>query len=318
MPGKCLRLVGTLVGILFAVSLITFLLMNLAPGDPAQAILGETATAEAIAALRQRLGLDLPILQRYLNWLGGVLTGDLGESFRANEPVLDAIVGRFPVTLELLIGAQVVALGLALPIGMYTAYRARGAADKAALAVALAFVSTPPFLIGIILIYVFALLLGVLPATGYVPVSESLSGNLLTMTLPIATLGLFEFPVYMRLLRSDMIQTLQQNYISLARAIGLPPWRILFTHALRPSSLSLITVVGINMGRLIGGAVIVEVLFGLPGVGQLLVDGIYQREYLMVQGVVLVVGVFFVLINSLVDLLYSLLDPRVRVDSIRH
>lgn len=318
MPGKCLRLVGTLVGILFAVSLITFLLMNLAPGDPAQAILGETATAEAIAALRQRLGLDLPILQRYLNWLGGVLTGDLGESFRANEPVLDAIVGRFPVTLELLIGAQVVALGLALPIGMYTAYRARGAADKAALAVALAFVSTPPFLIGIILIYVFALLLGVLPATGYVPVSESLSGNLLTMTLPIATLGLFEFPIYMRLLRSDMIQTLQQNYISLARAIGLPPWRILFTHALRPSSLSLITVVGINMGRLIGGAVIVEVLFGLPGIGQLLVDGIYQREYLMVQGVVLVVGVFFVLINSLVDLLYSLLDPRVRVDSIRH
>ena len=122
----------------------------------------------------------------------------------------------------------------------------------------------------------------------------------------------------MRLLRSDMIQTLQQNFILLARAIGLPPWRILITHALRPSSLSLITVVGINMGRLIGGAVIVEVLFGLPGVGQLLVDGIYQREYLVVQGVVLFVGVFFVLINTLVDLLYSMLDPRVRVDSIRH
>ena len=138
------------------------------------------------------------------------------------------------------------------------------------------------------------------------------------MVLPIATLGLFEFPIYMRLLRSDMIQTLQQNFILLARAIGLPPWRILITHALRPSSLSLITVVGINMGRLIGGAVIVEVLFGLPGVGQLLVDGIYQREYLVVQGVVLFVGVFFVLINSLVDLLYSMLDPRVRVDSIRH
>ncbi len=318
MLRKSLRLGGTLVGILFAVSLITFLLMNLAPGDPAQAILGETATAEAIAALRQRLGLDLPMLQRYLNWLSGVLAGDLGESFRANEPVLDAIIGRFPVTLELLIGAQIVALALALPIGMYTAYRARGTADRAALAVALAFVSTPPFLIGIVLIYVFALLLGVLPATGYVPVHESLSGNLLTMTLPIATLGLFEFPIYMRLLRSDMIQTLQQNYISLARAIGLPPWRILVTHALRPSSLSLITVVGINMGRLIGGAVIVEVLFGLPGIGQLLVDGIYQREYLIVQGVVLVVGVFFVLINSLVDLLYSLLDPRVRIDSVRH
>ena len=318
MLRRSLRLGGTLVGILFAVSLITFLLMNLAPGDAALAILGETATAESIATLRQRLGLDVPLLQRYLNWLGGVLTGDLGESFRANEPVLDAIVGRFPVTLQLLLGAQVVALGLALPIGIYTAYRPRSLADKTALGVALAFVSTPPFLIGIILIYVFALQLGVLPATGYVPLGEDLVGNFLTMVLPIATLGLFEFPIYMRLLRSDMIQTLQQNFILLARAIGLPPWRILITHALRPSSLSLITVVGINMGRLIGGAVIVEVLFGLPGVGQLLVDGIYQREYLVVQGVVLFVGVFFVLINTLVDLLYSMLDPRVRVDSIRH
>ena len=318
MLRRSLRLGGTLVGILFAVSLITFLLMNLAPGDAALAILGETATAESIATLRQRLGLDVPLLQRYLNWLGGVLTGDLGESFRANEPVLDAIVGRFPVTLQLLLGAQVVALALALPIGIYTAYRPRSLADKTALGVALAFVSTPPFLIGIILIYVFALQLGVLPATGYVPLGEDLVGNFLTMVLPIATLGLFEFPIYMRLLRSDMIQTLQQNFILLARAIGLPPWRILVTHALRPSSLSLITVVGINMGRLIGDAVIVEVLFGLPGVGQLLVDGIYQREYLVVQGVVLFVGVFFVLINTLVDLLYSMLDPRVRVDSIRH
>lgn len=318
MLRKSLRLGATLIGILFAVSLITFLLMNLAPGDAALAILGETATAESIATLRQRLGLDVPLLQRYLNWLGGVLTGDLGESFRANEPVLDAIVGRFPVTLQLLLGAQVVALGLALPIGIYTAYRPRSVADKAALGVALAFVSTPPFLIGIILIYVFALQLGVLPATGYVSLSEDLAGNFSMMVLPIATLGLFEFPIYMRLLRSDMIQTLQQNFILLARAIGLPPWRILITHALRPSSLSLITVVGINMGRLIGGAVIVEVLFGLPGVGQLLVDGIYQREYLVVQGVVLFVGVFFVLINSLVDLLYSMLDPRVRVDSIRN
>ena len=191
MLRRSLRLGGTLVGILFAVSLITFLLMNLAPGDAALAILGETATAESIATLRQRLGLDVPLLQRYLNWLGGVLTGDLGESFRANEPVLDAIVGRFPVTLQLLLGAQVVALALALPIGIYTAYRPRSLADKTALGVALAFVSTPPFLIGIILIYVFALQLGVLPATGYVPLGEDLVGNFLTMVLPIATLGLF-------------------------------------------------------------------------------------------------------------------------------
>lgn len=318
MLRRGLRFVGMLVGILFAVSLITFLIMNLAPGDPAQAILGETATAESIAVLRQRLGLDVPIFERYLKWLGGVLTGDLGESFRAGEPILEAIFERAPVTLELLIGAQLVALALALPVGIYTAYRANSLADKASLSLALTFVSMPPFLVGIILVYVFALQLGVLPATGYVPASESFTGNLATMVLPVLTLGLFEFPVYMRLLRSDMIQTLQQNFISLARAIGLPPWRILLGHALRPSLFSLITVVGINMGRLIGGAVIVEVLFGLPGIGQLLVDGIYQREYLVVQGVVLFVGIFFVLINSIVDLLYSVLDPRVRIGTAGH
>ncbi|MBL6612558.1 MAG: ABC transporter permease [Reyranella sp.] len=314
MAAKLLRQLGALAGILLAVSLVAFLLMNLAPGDPALAILGETATVESIAAMRARLGLDLPLSERYLDWLGNVLRGDLGQSFRANEPVLGAILGRFPVTLELLIGAQVVALGLALPVGIYTAYRARGLADRSALAAALALISTPPFLIGIILIYVFALQINLFPATGYVPLSEGVWRNLHTMLLPILTLGLFEFPLYMRLLRSDMIQTLQQNFISLARAIGLPPWRILLGHALRPSSFSLITVVGINMGRLIGGAVIVEVLFGLPGIGQLLVDGIYQREYLVVQGVVLFVGVFFVLINFAVDVLYVMLDPRVRID----
>lgn len=317
MLAKGLRHAASLVGILFSVSLITFLLMNLAPGDPALAILGETATPESIAALRDSLGLDLPLWHRYLSWLGGVLQGDLGHSFRANESVAGAILQRFPVTLELLIGAQVVALGLAIPAGIYTAYRARSAADKASLAIALAFVSTPPFLIGIVLVYVFALQFGMLPATGYTPLGESIVGNLRTMALPVLTLALFEFPVYMRLLRSDMVRTLQQNFISLARAIGLPPWRILLGHALRPSSFSLITVVGINMGRLIGGAVIVEVLFGLPGIGDLLVNGIYQREYLIVQGVVLFVGVFFVLINIVVDLLYGLLDPRVRLDAAR-
>jgi peptide/nickel transport system permease protein len=312
-----LRHAASLIGILFAVSLVTFLLMNLAPGDPALAILGDTATVESIAALRHTLGLDLPLAQRYLQWVGGVLQGDLGQSFRANEPVAGAILQRFPVTLELLVGAQLVALGLAIPIGIYAAYRTRGAVDRISLAVALAFVSTPPFLIGIVLIYVFALQLGVLPATGYVSLSEDVPGNLRCMVLPVLTLALFEFPVYMRLLRSDMVRTLQQNFISLARAIGLPPWRILLGHALKPSSFSLITVVGINMGRLIGGAVIVEVLFGLPGIGELLINGIYQREYLIVQGVVLFIGVFFVLINMLVDLLYALLDPRVRLDAAR-
>jgi len=303
---------ASLIGILLAVSAITFLLMNLAPGDPALAILGDSATEDSIAALRERLGLDLPIIKRYFIWLGNVLTGDLGSTFRANEPILTAILDRFPVTLELLVGAQIVSLAAAIPVGIYLAYRQGTAADRIGLSFALTFVSIPPFLIGLLLVYFFALQLDWFPATGFVPLSVDPLANLHSMALPIATLSLFEFPIYMRLLRNDMVQTLQQGYISLARTVGLPPWRILFLHALRPSSVNLITVVGINIGRLISGTVIIEVLFGLPGIGQLLYDGILQREYLVVQGVVLMVAVFFVLINVGVDMLYRLVDPRLR------
>lgn len=299
-------------GTVAAVSVVTFLLTTLSPGDPAIAILGETATPESLAELRSRLGLDLPLPLRYLEWLKGIAAGDFGRTFRADEPILTMILERFPVTLQLLLGVQLTALGLAVPVGIWSAYRASTTFDRSFLAIALALTSTPPFLLGILLIYVFALLLGVLPATGFTPLSSDVIGNIMTMTLPVLTLALFEFPVYMRLLRADMIQTLQQNFILLARAVGLPPWRILLQYALRPSSFSLITVAGVYMGRLIGGAVVVETLFGLPGIGKLLIDGIYEREYFVVQGVVLIIAVFFVGINAAVDVLYRLLDPRLR------
>lgn len=306
-----------LIGVLIAVSLVTFVLINLLPGDPAIAILGETATSDAIAALHAQLGLDLPIPLRYLRWLGNVLVGDFGRTFRSGDAVLPLILQRFPVTLEILVIAQAFALLLAVPAGVWTAYRARRTVDHVALGVSLGMLSTPSFLVGILLIYGFALHLGLFPATGFAPLGESIVGNLRSVALPSATLALVEFPVYMRLLRSEMVQTLQQNFIAVARAMGLPVWRILLQHALRPSSINLITVVGINMGRLIGGAVIVEVLFGLPGVGRLLVESIFQKEILVVQGVVLIVAAFFVLINAAVDLLYHLVDPRLSHD-IRH
>lgn len=305
------RLLAAL-GILLAVSLITFILFQLAPGDAASAILGESATAESLAALRQRLGLDLPLHQRYLNWLGALLQGDLGSMHRSGESVARVLAGRLPVTVELLLAAQLLALVLAIPAAIQAAYRERSWFDRGTQAVSTAFVSAPSFLIGLVLIYVFALKLGWLPATGYVPLGEGLGANLRSLLLPALTLALTEFPVYLRLLRSEMVQTLQQNFILTARALGLPPWRILLQHALRPSSLSLVTMVGINMGRLLGGAVIIEVLFGLPGVGSLLAEAIYQREYAAVQGVVLFVAVAFVLINLLVDACYAWLDPRVR------
>lgn len=293
--------------------MITFCLMALAPGDPVVAILGEGATPQAQAALVKQLGLDAPLPVRYLEWLGGVLRGDFGQSFQTGRPVLAAMLERFPVTLELLIGAQLLALVLAIPTAVIAAYRARGIFDRGSQVLAMGLVSTPQFLVGILLIYVFALKLGWLPATGFTPLDESVAGNLRTMILPIVTLALIESPAYMRLLRSEMIQTLQQNFILTARSVGLAPWRILVQHALRPSSLSLVTALGINIGRMIGGAVIVEVLFGLPGLGQMLAEAIYQREYLVVQGIVLFVAVMFVAINFVVDMVYGWLDPRVRV-----
>jgi peptide/nickel transport system permease protein len=182
--------------------------------------------------------------------------------------------------------------------------------DHVSLGISLSLLSMPSFLVGTLLIYGLALNLGLFPATGFVPISDGLGANLRSVALPSVTLALVEFPIYMRLLRSEMMQTLRQNFIAVSRAMGLPTWRILIQHALRPSSINLVTVLGINMGRLIGGAVIVEVLFALPGIGQLLVNSIFEKEILVVQGVVLVVATMFVLINATVDLVYRLIDPR--------
>ncbi|TDK26331.1 ABC transporter permease [Luteimonas aestuarii] len=309
---RWLRTAAASVAILLAVSAITFALVQAAPGDAASAILGEAATTQSLTQLRTQMGLDQPLHMRYLRWLGDVLRGDLGTLHRSGEPVAGAIAGRLPVTLQLLVGAQLFALLFAVPAAIRGAYRERGAFDRVVQTLATGFVSTPSFLIGLLLVYVFALTLGWLPATGFVPLREDVVGNLRTMLLPALTLGLAEFPAYMRLLRSEMLQTLQQNFILTARAMGLPPWRILLQHALRPSSLSLVTAIGINMGRLLGGAVIIEVLFGLPGIGSLLAESIYQREYAAVQGIVLFVAVAFVAINLAVDAVYTWLDPRIR------
>lgn len=310
---RVLRHLAAAAAILFGVTVITFLLMALTPGDTALAILGDSATPQALAALRQDLGLDLPVWQRYLAWLAQVLQGDLGQSFRSGEPVAKALIERIPVTLQLLLGAQCMALLIAIPAGVFSAYRAGGGFDRTSQAATTALVSMPPFLIGLVLIYLFAVTLGWLPSTGYVRPWDDPVGSLRSLALPVFTLALAECPAYVRLLRSEMVQTLQQNFILLARATGASPLRVLFGHALRPSSLSLVTAVGVNLGRMIGGAVVVEVLFGLPGLGQLLAEAIFQREYLQVQGVVLFVAVAFVAINLCVDLLYVWLDPRVRV-----
>lgn len=304
----------SVVGTLLAVSLVAFLLIALLPGDLAVLILADSATPERVAALRAQLGLDQPLYVQYFHWLGNVLSGNFGRSVHSGESTLHVILSRLPVTIELIGLTQIVALGLSVPLGILSAHKRGSAFDASVLVGCLALLSTPAFVIALSLIYIFALHLNILPATGFVSLQESVAENLRGMVLPVLSLALIEVPVYLRLLRSEMIGTLQQNYISLARGVGLPTARILFENALRPSSLNLITVVGINMGRLMGGAVIIEQMFALPGIGQLLVESVYQQDYLMTQGIVLFVGAAFVAINLLTDFLYALADPRLLRD----
>ena len=307
----------TLIAIVFAATALTFAITEILPGDAAVAILGDTATEADIKALRAELGLERPLVVRYADWLGHALTGDLGRSYRTRESIAVMIGQRLPVTIELIILTQLIALGLAVPAGIIAAYRNRSAVDHALGSVSIGLLSTPAFVIGIGLIYTLSVALGWFPASGYTRPSDSILGNLHGMILPALTLALAEFPVYMRLLRADMIATLQQDFILVARAKGLGVRDILVGHALRPSSLSLVTVIGINLGRLVGGAVIIETLFAIPGIGQMLVNAVYQHDHFAIQGVVLIVATGFVLINLAVDLAYALLDPRVRhgVDS---
>ena len=262
-----------LLPVLIAVSLLTFSIASLLPGDLAYTILGDQATPENVAALRRDMGLDQPIWWRYLSWLGNVMQGDFGRSFRTGQTVLQAVSERLPVSIELMLLAQLGALAIGVPLAIVCAARNGSPFDRFMTGSAFGMLSVPTFLSAILLIYLFAVELRWLPATGYVPFGEDPVANLRFMVLPALTLALAEWPGIMRVLRSDMIATLQEDYIALAKAKGLTPARILFVHALKPSSLTLVTITGINIGRLIGGAVIVETVFALPGIGRLLIGG---------------------------------------------
>jgi len=312
MSGFVARRLLYLLPVLLAVTLLTFLIASLLPGDLAYVILGDQATPANVAALRHQMGLDQPIWWRYLLWLGHVLQGNLGTSFRTGQAVLQAVAERLPVSFELMLLAELTALVVGIPLAIACAVRAGGAFDRFMTGSAFGMLSVPAFLSAILLIYLLAVELRWLPATGYVPFSQDPVGNLRCFILPAATLAFGEWPVLMRVLRSDMIATLQEDYIAMARAKGLKPSRILLVHALKPSSLTLVTVTGINIGRLMGGTVIVESIFALPGIGRLLVGAIYTRDLLILQGAVLCVAIGYVLINFVVDLLYAVLDPRIR------
>lgn len=309
-----LKRIPALVVTLLVVSFLTFMLTSLLPGDPALLYIGENPTAEQLAAVREELGLDRSIPERYWSWLGDAVTGDLGRSFRTNQEVVEAIKERLPITLEIAALAILIGLAISLPLGTYTAYRAGKTVDKAATAATFGLLSIPSFMLALLLIYIFAVELGTLPATGWHPLTDDPIENLRSAALPALSLAIAEVAAYTRLLRTDMISTLQQDFVLMAKSKGLPQWWILIRHALRPSSLSLVTIVGLNVGGLLGGALIVETIFALPGVGRLLVDSIFQRDYPVVQGCLLLTALMYVLVNLVVDLFYPLFDPRVAVE----
>jgi peptide/nickel transport system permease protein len=306
---KVLRLALTL----FAVSIFTFLLTSLLPGDPAVTILGANGvTPEALNAIHKDLGLDKPLISRYGTWLGNVLHGDLGTSYSLGRSVGSQITSHLPVTLEIIGLAIVIALLVAIPLGVFTAYKASSAADRIISLITFALLSIPTFVIGIVLILVFAVNLDVLPPSGWVGLSDDPLENLRRAILPALALALPQIAVYTRLLRGDMRTTLDQDFVAFADSKGLSMRRVLLGHALRPSSFSLVTLVGLSVGFLMGGTVVVETMFNVPGIGSLLVNAIYQRDLVMVQGVTLFIAVAFVLVNFVVDVLYSVLDPRIR------
>lgn len=313
-----------LIPTLFLVTAFTFYLQN-GRGDTrdlAFNILGPGATEEGVAAIVEEFNLDEPLHRRYLLWLSDALRGDLGRSAIQQQEVSTAIANALPVSLQLMLYAQIVALAIAIPAGVFAAYKANRRGDRVTSTVALGILSVPNFVLAVVLILFFALGglsvfgtevgLDVLPASRYVPFGQDPWLHLQHMALPTIALALGQAAAYMRILRSDMIGTLQENFVITAKAKGVPTRRILWGHALRPSSFTLLTVLGVNTAALIGGALIIETLFTLPGLGTTIGTAIFSKDFLVVQGVVVVIAVGFVLINFFVDLLYAVLDPRVR------
>jgi peptide/nickel transport system permease protein len=313
--------VGTLIlrraaAMLFAILVLTaamFFLMQAVLGDPVVLMLGRDAEPETIARLRQDLGFDRPVSTQYLDWLGRLLAGDWGRSFRTSEPVLGAILARLPVTLELTFLALVLAVALALGAGILAARRPGSPLDLGLSVLTGLGIAMPNFWIAILLIFAFSLTLRWLPSSGLVPLAEDPVGHLTRLVLPAVTLSAAYFANLARITRAKMLEALESEYVRTARAKGVREWRVLWVHALRNSLLPVLSVLGVSVSRLFGGAVVTETVFALPGVGILLVESILGRDFPVVQGVIVVVTVGVFATNFLLDLAYAAADPRVRL-----
>ena len=311
--GYIIKRVFSLIPVLFVVSVAIFLIIHLTPGDPASSILGLEATEEQIEQLNEELGLNLPIYQQYFRWVNGVFHGDFGESYFMNEPVTEAIINHLGPTLSLAIFAEIVALILAIPIGIIAAYRQGSVIDQTLMVISLLGMAVPGFLLGLLLMLFVGVYLQWLPIAGYKPLSDGLWIHIKYLILPAISLGAIQAALVARMTRSSMLEVLNTNYIKTARSKGVQEYRVVMKHALRNAFLPILTVIGQSFGTLVTGAVVVETIFNLPGLGQLIINSIERRDFAVIQGVVLFVTLIYVMINLIVDLLYGVIDPRVRL-----
>ena len=312
MLAYTLRRLVLAVPVMLLVATAVFLMLRLTPGDPAGIILGPDATEERRMELRRELGLEDPLLVQYVRWLGKVARGDLGQSLFLNKPVTAAILERAQPTLLLTILALLVSLLIGLPAGVIAAQRRGSWVDLGTMAVAMGGIAMPTFWLGLNLIFLFAVTLRWLPVAGYEPLSAGPWRSLRHLILPAVTLGVAQGALLARMTSSMMLETLSQDYVRTARAKGLVERSVIFRHALRNAFIPLMTVIGLSFAALLGGAVVTEQIFTLPGVGRLLIQAIGRRDFPLVQGTVLVIAALYVLINLVVDLLYAVVDPRIR------
>jgi peptide/nickel transport system permease protein len=292
--------------VLLGVATLVFSLIHLVPGDPAQSMLGESASASDVADLRARLGLDRPFWEQYLRFMSGLVRGDLGTSFRTSQPVLSSIWERVPATVELALAAMLVAILVAVPLGIVAAVRRGTFADYTAMTVALAGISIPNFWLGPMLAIIFAVALGWLPVSG--------RGGWESLILPAISLGAALAAILARMTRASLLEELRELYVRAARARGVSRSRAILGHALRNSLIPLVTILGLQFGAVLTGAVITETIFAWPGVGRLLIQSISFRDYPLVQGCILLIAITYVTVNLITDLLYGVLDPRIRYD----
>jgi peptide/nickel transport system permease protein len=300
--------------VILLIGIIAFFLGRIAPGDPAAVMLGLEATEDEIAQARAEMGLNQPIAVQFYRWLVGVLHGDLGRSYQLRKPVNQLLIERLPLTLILATSAQLVAMLLGLPLGVVAAIKHNTWIDIGLMVIALIGVSMPNFWLSLNLIFLFAVTWTIFPVQGFVPIQDGILATVHHLVLPALSLGLVQAALIARTTRSSMLEVLRQDYVRTARSKGLQEWCVINVHALRNALIPVLTITGLAFASLLGGSVIIETIFNLPGIGRLVVDSVNRRDYPVIQGVILLIGMFNVIVNLVVDVCYGIIDPRIQYD----